>query len=78
MADGSQISAPAHRLGSLSGPYLRSAAHQPVNRCPWVEEAFAEAKRQSRAILLDIGGGGLTGAMSDSIWRSFPFVLSHP
>ncbi len=36
---------PLNPLASASGPYLRSAAHQPMNWCPWVEGAFAEAQR---------------------------------
>jgi uncharacterized protein len=44
-----------NRLGSSSSPYLRSAAHQPVEWYPWGEEAFARARAEDKPILLDIG-----------------------
>ena len=44
-----------NRLGSARSAYLRSAAHQPVHWHPWGEEAFAQAERDDRPILLDIG-----------------------
>ncbi len=36
-------------------PYLKSAAHQPVHLHPWRPEAFQEAQKLDRPILLDIG-----------------------
>lgn len=36
-------------------PYLKSAAHQPVNWYAWSPEAFQEAERLDRPLLLDIG-----------------------
>jgi uncharacterized protein YyaL (SSP411 family) len=45
----------ANRLSGASSPYLRSAAHQPVQWYPWGEEAFARAQAEDRPILLDIG-----------------------
>lgn len=36
-------------------PYLKSAAHQPVRWHPWRPEAFQEAQKLDRPILLDIG-----------------------
>ena len=36
-------------------PYLRSAAHQPVDWHEWGEAAFAKARAESKPILLDIG-----------------------
>ncbi len=42
-------------LASARSPYLRSAAHQPVHWHPWSEEAFAEAQRTDRPVLLDVG-----------------------
>ncbi|HET8650515.1 MAG TPA: thioredoxin domain-containing protein, partial [Gemmatimonadales bacterium] len=44
-----------NRLASEASAYLRSAAHQPIDWYPWGEEAFAEAARTDRPILLDIG-----------------------
>src|SRR5688572_21649452 len=38
-----------------TSPYLRQHAHNPVNWHPWGEEAFAEAKRENKPILLSIG-----------------------
>ncbi len=45
----------ASRLASERSPYLRSAAHQPVDWYPWCEEAFERARSEKKPILLDIG-----------------------
>ncbi|MGA7784487.1 MAG: thioredoxin domain-containing protein, partial [Candidatus Acidiferrales bacterium] len=50
-----QSPAKAHRLAGSTSPYLRSAAHQPVEWYEWSEEAFASAREQNKPILLDIG-----------------------
>jgi uncharacterized protein YyaL (SSP411 family) len=42
-------------LAQAGSPYLRSAAHQPVNWMEWGDAAFKRAKREDRPILLDIG-----------------------
>src|SRR5438876_5252632 len=42
-------------LSNASSSYLRSAMHQPIRWREWGEEAFQEAKREIRPILLDIG-----------------------
>lgn len=42
-------------LAHASSSYLRSAMHQPIRWHEWGEEAFAEAKRENKPILLDIG-----------------------
>ena len=44
-----------NRLAGAGSPYLRSAAHQPVEWYPWGDEAFARARADDRPILLDIG-----------------------
>lgn len=44
-----------NRLASEASPYLKSAAHQPVEWYPWGEEAFQRARELDRPILLDIG-----------------------
>ncbi len=44
-----------NRLIDETSPYLRQHAHNPVNWHPWGEEAFAEAKRDNKPILLSIG-----------------------
>ncbi len=43
------------RLKDSASPYLRSAAHQPVQWYEWGEEAFARARAEDKPILLDIG-----------------------
>ena len=43
------------RLSKAASPYLRSAAHQPVDWFEWGPEAFARAKAEDKPILLDIG-----------------------
>ena len=42
-------------LKNSASPYLRSAAHQPVDWREWGAEAFAAARAQGKPILLDIG-----------------------
>ncbi|HLW81642.1 MAG TPA: thioredoxin domain-containing protein [Candidatus Acidoferrales bacterium] len=44
-----------NRLKNSASPYLRSAAHQPVDWHEWGEAAFAKARAESKPILLDIG-----------------------
>ncbi len=45
----------ANRLANSASPYLRSAAHQPVDWYEWGDEAFARARAEDKPILLDIG-----------------------
>jgi uncharacterized protein len=44
-----------NRLKDSVSPYLRSAAHQPVDWHEWGDAAFAKARAESKPILLDIG-----------------------
>jgi uncharacterized protein len=44
-----------NRLKNSASPYLRSAAHQPVDWHEWGEQAFARARAEGKPILLDIG-----------------------
>ncbi|MFZ0061302.1 MAG: thioredoxin domain-containing protein [Pyrinomonadaceae bacterium] len=44
-----------NRLINETSPYLRQHAHNPVNWHAWGEEAFAEARRENKPILLSIG-----------------------
>lgn len=44
-----------NRLQNSASPYLRSAAHQPIDWYEWSDEAFAHATAQDKPILLDIG-----------------------
>jgi len=44
-----------NRLKDSASPYLRSAAHQPVDWHEWGEEAFERARAEGKPILLDIG-----------------------
>jgi uncharacterized protein len=46
---------PANRLKDSASPYLRSAAHQPIDWHEWNDEAFEQAKEHDKPILLDIG-----------------------
>ncbi|MFZ0640798.1 MAG: thioredoxin domain-containing protein [Candidatus Acidiferrales bacterium] len=50
MSDGA-----TNRLKDSVSPYLRSAAHQPVDWHEWGDAAFAKARAESKPILLDIG-----------------------
>jgi uncharacterized protein YyaL (SSP411 family) len=44
-----------NRLKDSVSPYLRSAAHQPIDWHEWGDAAFARAKSEDKPILLDIG-----------------------
>ncbi|MFM7059725.1 MAG: thioredoxin domain-containing protein [Actinomycetes bacterium] len=44
-----------NRLAHETSPYLRQHADNPVDWYPWGEEAFAEARRRDRPILLSVG-----------------------
>jgi uncharacterized protein len=44
-----------NRLKDSASPYLRSAAHQPIDWHEWGESAFTRAKSEDKPILLDIG-----------------------
>ncbi len=44
-----------NRLKDSASPYLRSAAHQPVDWHEWGDEAFQKARNEGKPILLDIG-----------------------
>ena len=46
---------PQNRLKDSASPYLRSAAHQPIDWHEWNEDVFARAKSEDKPILLDIG-----------------------
>ncbi len=44
-----------NRLALEASPYLLQHAHNPVNWFPWGDEAFAEARRLDRPVLISIG-----------------------
>ena len=44
-----------NRLKDSASPYLRSAAHQPIDWYEWSEPAFARAHGEDKPLLLDIG-----------------------
>jgi len=46
---------PTNRLKDSASPYLRSAAHQPIDWHEWGDAAFTRAKAEDKPILLDIG-----------------------
>jgi uncharacterized protein YyaL (SSP411 family) len=46
---------PENRLKDSASPYLRSAAHQPIDWHEWGAGAFERAKSEDKPILLDIG-----------------------
>jgi uncharacterized protein len=49
------VSSFVNRLKDSTSPYLRSAAHQPIEWHEWSGEALARAKTENKPILLDIG-----------------------
>jgi uncharacterized protein len=44
-----------NRLKDSASPYLRSAAHQPIDWYEWGQDAFERAKADDKPMLLDIG-----------------------
>ena len=44
-----------NRLKDSASPYLRSAAHQPIDWYEWGESAFSRAHSEDKPVLLDIG-----------------------
>jgi hypothetical protein len=46
---------PLNALGRARSSYLRSAMHQPIHWQEWGPEAFAQAAREDKPVLLDIG-----------------------
>ena len=44
-----------NRLAQQKSPYLLQHAHNPVDWCPWGEEAFEKARADNRPIFLSIG-----------------------
>ncbi|NCX94979.1 MAG: DUF255 domain-containing protein [Chitinophagia bacterium] len=44
-----------NRLQNEQSLYLRQHAHNPVNWYPWGDEAFAEAARANKPVLVSIG-----------------------
>jgi len=44
-----------NRLAAETSPYLRQHRHNPVDWYPWGTEAFAEARRRDRPVLLSVG-----------------------
>jgi uncharacterized protein YyaL (SSP411 family) len=46
---------PENRLKDSASPYLRSAAHQPIDWHEWGEGAFERARAEDKPMLLDIG-----------------------
>src|SRR5713101_7901920 len=44
-----------NRLKDSTSPYLRSAAHQPIDWYEWGDAAFARAKSENKPVRLDIG-----------------------
>jgi uncharacterized protein len=49
------VSSFVNRLKDSTSPYLRSAAHQPIEWHEWSGEALARAEAENKPILLDIG-----------------------
>jgi hypothetical protein len=52
---GWRLSSTENNLKNSASPYLRSAAHQPIDWHEWSDGAFARAKSEDKPILLDIG-----------------------
>jgi len=46
---------PSNSLINESSPYLLQHAHNPIQWVPWSEEAFEQAKRQNKLVLISIG-----------------------
>jgi uncharacterized protein len=48
-------SRPANRLATETSPYLLQHAHNPVDWYPWGPEAFEQARREDKPVLLSVG-----------------------
>ena len=46
---------PSNSLINESSPYLLQHAHNPIQWVPWSEDAFEQAKRQNKLVLISIG-----------------------
>ena len=46
---------PSNLLINESSPYLIQHAHHPVHWLPWTDEAFEQARRQNKLVLISIG-----------------------
>ncbi|HEY7651908.1 MAG TPA: thioredoxin domain-containing protein [Methylomirabilota bacterium] len=46
---------PANRLATETSPYLLQHAHNPVDWYPWGAEAFDQARREDKPVLLSVG-----------------------
>src|ERR1700750_544080 len=55
MPDIETVAKPVNALAHSRSSYLRSAMHQPIRWQEWGPEAFAQATREDKPILLDIG-----------------------
>src|SRR5215217_7869622 len=55
MSASSASTAHENRLARETSPYLLQHKHNPVDWWPWGPEAFAEAKRANKPILLSVG-----------------------
>src|SRR5262245_59867733 len=44
-----------NRLARATSPYLLQHTPNPVDWCPWGEEAFARAKKEGKLVFLSIG-----------------------
>jgi hypothetical protein len=55
MAETETPAKPANALARARSSYLRSAMHQPIQWQEWGPEAFAQAAREDKPVLLDIG-----------------------
>ena len=54
-AKSKEIKRHPNKLVSQKSPYLLQHAYNPVNWCPWGEEAFEEARRKNLPVFLSIG-----------------------
>lgn len=46
---------PSNSLKNESSPYLLQHAHHPIHWLPWSEDAFEQARRQNKLVLISIG-----------------------
>jgi uncharacterized protein YyaL (SSP411 family) len=46
---------PSNSLINESSPYLLQHAHHPIHWLPWTEDAFEQARRQNKLVLISIG-----------------------
>jgi uncharacterized protein YyaL (SSP411 family) len=58
-----------NRLAAATSPYLLQHADNPVDWWEWSDEAFDEARRTDRPVLLSVGYAACHWCQVSTLWR---------